>query len=203
MPAAPPHPPASGSGSIFETLRLRCPLVVVPNPLLMDNHQAELADKVGAGAEGARAGVRLLLLAAAGPGLPCRGSWRGMAARSACFAQPRSRADEQVERQGGKGSSLQASAGCGRGCCPPMLQGVPALAPPTQRPAVKRRHPTPPPAQLERDGHLYAATTETLGEVRRRPGGTQAGVQASQQWGSVGWVGGLAWGFLVASQGVS
>lgn len=143
MPAAPPHPPASGSGSIFETLRLRCPLVVVPNPLLMDNHQAELADKVGAGAEGARAGVRLLLLAAAGPGLPCRGSWRGMGARSAWAAQPRSRADEQVERQGGKGSSLQASAGCGRGCCPHMLQGVPALAPPTQLPAVKRRHPPP------------------------------------------------------------
>lgn len=36
----------SGSGSIFETLRLRRPLVVVPNPLLMDNHQVELADKV-------------------------------------------------------------------------------------------------------------------------------------------------------------
>ncbi|KAL4427919.1 hypothetical protein ABPG75_002008 [Micractinium tetrahymenae] len=36
----------AGSGSIFETLRLRCPLVVVPNPLLMDNHQVELADKL-------------------------------------------------------------------------------------------------------------------------------------------------------------
>ncbi len=44
-----PAGPAAGSGSIFETLRLRCPLVVVPNPLLMDNHQAELADKVGRG----------------------------------------------------------------------------------------------------------------------------------------------------------
>lgn len=36
----------AGSGSIFETLRLRCPLVVVPNPLLMDNHQVELAQKL-------------------------------------------------------------------------------------------------------------------------------------------------------------
>lgn len=46
-PVLAPHcPPPSGSGSIFETLRLRRPLVVVPNPLLMDNHQVELADKV-------------------------------------------------------------------------------------------------------------------------------------------------------------
>lgn len=29
----------AGSGSIFESLRLGRPLVVVPNPLLMDNHQ--------------------------------------------------------------------------------------------------------------------------------------------------------------------
>lgn len=36
----------AGSGSIFEALRLRLPLVVVPNPLLMDNHQAELATKL-------------------------------------------------------------------------------------------------------------------------------------------------------------
>ncbi|KAI7837467.1 hypothetical protein COHA_008725 [Chlorella ohadii] len=36
----------AGSGSIFEALRLRRPLVVVPNPLLMDNHQVELADKL-------------------------------------------------------------------------------------------------------------------------------------------------------------
>lgn len=36
----------AGSGSIFEALRLRRPLVVVPNPLLMDNHQAELATKL-------------------------------------------------------------------------------------------------------------------------------------------------------------
>lgn len=36
----------AGAGSIFEALRLRLPLVVVPNPLLMDNHQAELASKL-------------------------------------------------------------------------------------------------------------------------------------------------------------
>lgn len=36
----------AGSGSIFEALRLQRPLVVVPNPLLMDNHQTELATKL-------------------------------------------------------------------------------------------------------------------------------------------------------------
>jgi UDP-N-acetylglucosamine transferase subunit ALG13 len=35
---------AAGSGSIFETLTLKKPLIVVPNPILMDNHQVELAD---------------------------------------------------------------------------------------------------------------------------------------------------------------
>ena len=34
----------SGSGSIFEALRLGKPLVAVPNAILMDNHQAELAE---------------------------------------------------------------------------------------------------------------------------------------------------------------
>ena len=34
----------AGSGSIFEALRLRKPLIAVPNAILMDNHQAELAD---------------------------------------------------------------------------------------------------------------------------------------------------------------
>ncbi|KAL3152711.1 hypothetical protein ABBQ38_012302 [Trebouxia sp. C0009 RCD-2024] len=34
----------AGSGSIFEALRLKKPLIAVPNPVLMDNHQAELAD---------------------------------------------------------------------------------------------------------------------------------------------------------------
>jgi len=33
----------AGAGSLFEALRLRRPLIAVPNPLLMDNHQAELA----------------------------------------------------------------------------------------------------------------------------------------------------------------
>eukprot|EP00887_Chlorella_sp_A99_P002579 scaffold6.g2579.t1 len=36
----------AGSGSIFETLCLRRPLIAVPNPLLMDDHQAELAAKL-------------------------------------------------------------------------------------------------------------------------------------------------------------
>lgn len=33
----------AGSGSLFEALRLGKPTVAVPNPVLMDNHQAELA----------------------------------------------------------------------------------------------------------------------------------------------------------------
>jgi len=37
-----PHP---GSGTILEALRYQAPLVVVPNPTLMDNHQAELAEE--------------------------------------------------------------------------------------------------------------------------------------------------------------
>jgi UDP-N-acetylglucosamine transferase subunit ALG13 len=37
-----------GSGSIFETLHAGKPLIVVPNPLLMDNHQAELGDHLAA-----------------------------------------------------------------------------------------------------------------------------------------------------------
>ncbi len=32
----------SGAGSVFEALSHGRPLIVVPNPLLMDNHQAEL-----------------------------------------------------------------------------------------------------------------------------------------------------------------
>jgi hypothetical protein len=39
---------ASGSGSIFETLTAGKPLIVVPNPLLMDNHQAELGGHLAA-----------------------------------------------------------------------------------------------------------------------------------------------------------
>ncbi|KAG5549256.1 hypothetical protein RHGRI_014571 [Rhododendron griersonianum] len=37
---------ASSSGSIFETLRLRKPLIVVVNEDLMDNHQSELAEEL-------------------------------------------------------------------------------------------------------------------------------------------------------------
>ncbi len=42
------HDIYTGSGSIFETLTARKPLIVVPNPLLMDNHQAELGDHLAA-----------------------------------------------------------------------------------------------------------------------------------------------------------
>ncbi|KAF9595651.1 hypothetical protein IFM89_001552 [Coptis chinensis] len=38
----------AGSGSIFETLRLRKPLIVVVNEDLMDNHQSELAEELAA-----------------------------------------------------------------------------------------------------------------------------------------------------------
>ena len=34
----------AGSGSIFEALKLEKPLIAVPNAILMDNHQAELAE---------------------------------------------------------------------------------------------------------------------------------------------------------------
>ncbi|KAM5574215.1 hypothetical protein ABKV19_013616 [Rosa sericea] len=36
----------AGSGSIFETLQLRKPLIVVVNEDLMDNHQSELAEEL-------------------------------------------------------------------------------------------------------------------------------------------------------------
>lgn len=38
--------PQPGSGSILDALRLSVPLVVVPNPELLDNHQLELAEEL-------------------------------------------------------------------------------------------------------------------------------------------------------------
>ncbi|KAK0644497.1 hypothetical protein B0T16DRAFT_331120 [Cercophora newfieldiana] len=36
----------AGTGTVLEAMRYSAPLVVVPNPTLMDNHQAELAEEV-------------------------------------------------------------------------------------------------------------------------------------------------------------
>lgn len=38
----------AGAGTIMEALRYQCPLIVVPNPELMNNHQQELADECAA-----------------------------------------------------------------------------------------------------------------------------------------------------------
>jgi len=35
-----------GSGSILDALRIALPLIVVPNPSLLDNHQEELAEEL-------------------------------------------------------------------------------------------------------------------------------------------------------------
>ena len=35
-----------GSGSILDALRIGVPLIVVPNPDLLDNHQVELAEEL-------------------------------------------------------------------------------------------------------------------------------------------------------------
>jgi hypothetical protein len=35
----------TGSGTILEAMRYQAPLIMVPNPTLMDNHQAELAEE--------------------------------------------------------------------------------------------------------------------------------------------------------------
>lgn len=35
-----------GSGSILDALRINAPLIVVPNPHLLDNHQVELAEEL-------------------------------------------------------------------------------------------------------------------------------------------------------------
>ena len=36
----------AGSGSILDALRINAPLIVVPNPHLLDNHQVELAEEL-------------------------------------------------------------------------------------------------------------------------------------------------------------
>ena len=36
----------AGSGSILDALRIDSPLIVVPNPTLLDNHQVELAEEL-------------------------------------------------------------------------------------------------------------------------------------------------------------
>lgn len=35
-----------GSGSILDALRIAVPIIVVPNPDLLDNHQVELAEEL-------------------------------------------------------------------------------------------------------------------------------------------------------------
>ena len=40
--------PSIGSGSILDALRISVPLIVVPNPTLLDNHQVELAEELAA-----------------------------------------------------------------------------------------------------------------------------------------------------------
>lgn len=47
-PRAPKPTPLfhAGSGSILDALRLSIPLIVVPNPTLLDNHQDELAEEL-------------------------------------------------------------------------------------------------------------------------------------------------------------
>lgn len=55
----------AGSGSVFEALSLGRPLVVVPNPILMDNHQAELAEHLEREGVAARAEPEAASLAAA------------------------------------------------------------------------------------------------------------------------------------------
>ncbi|OIW29085.1 hypothetical protein CONLIGDRAFT_645224 [Coniochaeta ligniaria NRRL 30616] len=38
----------AGSGTIMEALRYECPLIIVPNPTLLDNHQTEIASEMAA-----------------------------------------------------------------------------------------------------------------------------------------------------------
>jgi len=37
---------ATGAGTILEVMRMGVPLIVVPNPSLLDNHQLELAQEL-------------------------------------------------------------------------------------------------------------------------------------------------------------
>ena len=43
-----PRTSPPGSGTILDVLRRRKPLLVIPNPTLLDNHQAELSDSLAA-----------------------------------------------------------------------------------------------------------------------------------------------------------
>lgn len=38
------YPSSPGSGTILDALRIAVPIIVVPNPDLLDNHQVELAE---------------------------------------------------------------------------------------------------------------------------------------------------------------
>jgi beta-1,4-N-acetylglucosaminyltransferase len=38
----------TGTGTILDALRIKVPLIVVPNPALLDNHQQELAEELAA-----------------------------------------------------------------------------------------------------------------------------------------------------------
>lgn len=127
----------AGSGSIFESLRLRRPLVVVPNPLLMDNHQVELAEKVGSRQRVHRV-RRVSAATCGGLAVSCGGG----------------------ELVGGRGGGCDDVASRLLAATPdnPLHRRLPPSLPP---PLPDTTHDL----QLERDGHLFAATTDNLAAV--------------------------------------